>query len=260
MPRRITRSIVPNLLTLANLFSGFVSIIYASNGDYTQAALFILLGAFFDMFDGITARLVNAASEFGVQLDSLCDAITFGLAPSYMLYQAAFQNNTEFGILFSAFPALAGATRLARFNVTLTSLEDKSYFTGLPIPSAALVIISYIVFVQQSDMYNPEVVEYLNYIVPSVVALAMVSNVKFDNMPRPTKSYIKEKPFFLILFVLSLILVIWSSGEYIFPIMFFWIIFSSFKHFLLWLISKRNPEEDMSDEGEDTFSQQFDID
>lgn len=260
MAKRLTRSVVPNLLTLANLFSGFVSIIYASKGDYNQAAMFILLGAFFDMFDGITARLVNAASEFGVELDSLCDMVTFGLAPSYLLYQAAFSTNAELGILFASFPALAGATRLARFNVTLTSLEDKNYFTGLPIPSGALVIVSYIIFIQQSNLYNPEVIKYLNYLVPSIVSLVMISNVKFDNMPRPTKKYIKEKPFFLIVFLISVILVIWSKGSYLFPIMFFWIVFSVTKHFLIWILSKRNPEEDLSDEGDDTYSQQYDID
>lgn len=260
MAIRLTRSIVPNLLTLANLFCGFVSIIYSSNGEYTQAAMFILLGAFFDMFDGITARLVNAASEFGVELDSLCDTVTFGLAPSYMLYQSAFSTSGELGILFASFPALAGAVRLARFNVTLTSLEDKAYFIGLPIPSSALVIVSYIVFIQQSGKYDPTTVLYLNYIVPSIVSLVMVSNIKFDNMPRPTKKYIKEKPFFLIIFVISIILVILSKGEYLFPVMFFWIIFSTIKHFLHWVLSKRNPEEDLSDEGDDSFSQQYDID
>jgi CDP-diacylglycerol--serine O-phosphatidyltransferase len=260
MARRLTRSVVPNLLTLANLFSGFVSIIYASHHDYQQAAIFIFLGALFDMFDGITARLINAASEFGVELDSLCDVVTFGVAPSYLLYQAAFGAGGELGILFAAFPALAGATRLARFNVTLTSLEDKSYFIGLPIPSGALVIISYVIFIQQSSVYNKEVIYYLNYIVPALVALVMISNIKFDNMPRPTKKYIKAKPFFTIIFIIALILVIWSKGSYLFSLMFFWIVFSSVKHFLKWLLSKRNPEEDLSDEGDDTYSQQYDID
>lgn len=260
MARRLTRSVVPNLLTLANLFCGFVSIIYASNHDFKQAAVFIFLGALFDMFDGITARLVNAASEFGVELDSLCDVVTFGVAPSYLLYQAAFGGGGEFGILFASFPALAGATRLARFNVTLTSLEDKRYFIGLPIPSAALFVISYIIFIQQSNVYNKEVINYLNYIVPVIAALVMISNVKFDNMPRPTIKYIKEKPFFTILFIIALILVIWSKGTYLFSLMFFWIAFSTVKHFLKWLLSKRNPEEDMGDEGDDTSSQQYDID
>lgn len=259
MNSRITRSIVPNLLTLANLFSGFVSIIYSAQGDFKNAAIFILLGAFFDMFDGITARLVNAASEFGVELDSLCDTVTFGVAPSFMLYNAAFLDSGQSGMLLSALPALAGVVRLARFNVQLTSLEDKSYFTGLPIPSSALVLVSYLIFIQQSPGIAKEAVFYLNYAVPVVISLTMVSNIKFDNLPRPTKKGFKEKPIFSTLFFISILLVILSKGEYLFYILFLWILFSSLRHFIKWLKIKQYPEEDMEDEGQDSSSQQFDI-
>ena len=98
MKPRITRSIVPNLLTLANLFAGFLSIVYSSQGNYSSAAIFIFAAAVFDMLDGFMARLINAASEFGVELDSLCDAVSFGIAPSFLLYQIYFHELGELGI------------------------------------------------------------------------------------------------------------------------------------------------------------------
>jgi len=84
---RITRSIIPNLFTLANLFSGFTAIIHISDGNYDKAAIFIFIAGIFDALDGMMARLTKSTSELGVELDSLCDAVSFGLAPSFMLYK-----------------------------------------------------------------------------------------------------------------------------------------------------------------------------
>jgi len=125
---KVTKSLVPNLLTLVNLFSGFAAIVYFAGGDFKRGALFILIAAIFDMLDGLVARLINAASEFGAELDSLCDVVSFGVAPSFMLYKMFFYQFSEFGILIAALPVLAGATRLARFNIQLRNLEDKIYF------------------------------------------------------------------------------------------------------------------------------------
>jgi CDP-diacylglycerol--serine O-phosphatidyltransferase len=80
---RVTRSIIPNLLTLGNIFSGFTAIIFISNYDFTNATLYIFMAAIFDMLDGIVARLLNATSEIGAELDSLCDAVSFGVAPAF---------------------------------------------------------------------------------------------------------------------------------------------------------------------------------
>ena len=124
---RFTRSIVPNLFTLMNVFMGFSAIIYIADGQLYKAGLFILLAGLFDALDGIIARLLKATSELGAELDSLCDAVSFGVAPAFMLYQAYFYQFNEYGILLASLPALAGVTRLARFNVMLTSFEDKLY-------------------------------------------------------------------------------------------------------------------------------------
>jgi CDP-diacylglycerol--serine O-phosphatidyltransferase len=258
MKKRITRSIVPNLLTLGNLFCGFTSIVFISDGDFTKAALFILLAAIFDMLDGVAARLIKSASEFGVELDSLCDAVSFGVAPAYMLHQTHFYKYGEIGILIAALPALAGAVRLARFNIKITSFEDKLYFHGLPIPSSALTIVSYLIYI-----HIPKIIpdEYLFYLAPFVVittSLAMVSNIKFDNLPRPTLRSIKQRPVIFGLFIAGLIASIITKGKFIFPFMIFYIIGSAIRSLVFWIKEVKEPEDEI-DETEEAEPSGFDI-
>ncbi len=87
---KISKSIIPNTATSLNVFSGFLSIIFASEGDFHLAALLIFIATFFDLIDGLLARLTKTASMFGVELDSLADVISFGVAPSFLIYKAYF--------------------------------------------------------------------------------------------------------------------------------------------------------------------------
>lgn len=239
MKKRITKSLVPNLLTLVNLFSGFAAIVYASQNHFERAALFILIAAIFDMLDGFTARLINAASEFGAELDSLCDVVSFGVAPSFILYQSYFYQFNELGILLSSFPALAGASRLARFNAQLNSLEDKKYFTGLPIPSGALTILSYLIFFHNGILLTEELQSVMIFAVTIITSLVMVSTIKFNNLPRPNKQYFKENPAFSILSIIGIIASIVTSGQAVFIVMMAYIIFSTIRHiFILYNVSR----------------------
>lgn len=247
MKKRITRSVVPNLLTLGNLFSGFAAIIYIADGDFQRGALFILMAAIFDMLDGITARLINATSELGAELDSLCDAVSFGVAPAFMLYKVYFYQYGEYGMLFASLPALAGVLRLARFNVLLSTFEDKLYFRGMPIPAAALTIVAYIIFLNNSELLSSNVKELILFIIVIIVPLAMVSNVKFDNLPRPTKRSFQERPFVFLLFTIAIVGSIASSGQLIFPFMAFYIIASSVRHFYNWIKLKHLPVDDFDE-------------
>lgn len=244
---RVTKSLVPNLLTLVNLFSGFAAIVYISEGDYKRGALFILIAAIFDMLDGLVARLINAASEFGAELDSLCDVVSFGVAPSYMLYKVYFYNFQEFGILIAALPALTGAARLARFNIQLTSLEDKIYFKGLPIPSAALTIVSFTLFADIYNFFDFNIVPYLFWFITLVVSYSMISTVKFDNIPRPSKKTFQQRPFMTVFFFVGLILSVVSLGKLVFPFMIFYIIVSSIRHFVGYLKEIKEPEDEIDD-------------
>lgn len=255
---RITRSIVPNFFTLANLFMGFIAIVYISQNDYRAGVFFIILAGLFDTLDGVMARLIKSASEFGAELDSLCDAVSFGVAPAFMCYQIHYKYLGEIGIFLSALPALAGVIRLARFNVQLASLEDKKYFTGLPIPSSAITIISFILFYyipSDWDFYTKSAM--MNAIV-IICSLAMVSRIKYDNLPRPTLRYIKQKPVIFTIFLIGLILSVITKGYAIFPFMLFYIIGSAIRHFINWL--KTTPEApDELDESEAEEPTRFDI-
>lgn len=246
---RVTRSIVPNLFTLVNLFSGFTAMIYIAEGDFFRAAVFILIAGVFDMLDGMMARLFKATSEFGVQLDSLCDVVSFGVAPAYMLYHLYFKDLGELGILLASLPALAGVVRLARFNAKQATFDDKWYFTGLPVPAAAITIISYVIFVHDSiylteDLKGPAVI-----FITLLTSIYMVSTVKFDNLPRPTKEYFSNKKIVPAMFAIGIIASLVSLGELIFPFMLFYIGSNSLRH-LIFIIREHREAADDFDETE----------
>lgn len=133
--------VLPNLLTTVNMFCGFFAMIYAINGSYLNAAYAIVVAALFDMLDGRVARWTNSTSEFGAQLDSLCDVVSFGVAPGLLLFLWALEPFGRLGWMAAFFYVACGALRLARFNVQIHVVE-KAFFQGLPIPMAAGIVAS----------------------------------------------------------------------------------------------------------------------
>ncbi|MBM4151595.1 MAG: CDP-diacylglycerol--serine O-phosphatidyltransferase [Ignavibacteria bacterium] len=216
---RITRSIIPNLFTLANLFSGFSAIVSISEGDMQRAGMFIVFAGLFDVLDGAMARLTHSTSELGVELDSLCDAVSFGVAPSFLLYSSILHVLGQTGVLIASLSALAGVYRLARFNVQLSGFEDKLYFSGMPIPSGALILVSYGMFIAPSGLIPSEYVLLFTTILVIIVALAMISTIKFDNIPKPTISAFRERPVIFILGIIAFAITIYTKGEALFYVM-----------------------------------------
>jgi CDP-diacylglycerol--serine O-phosphatidyltransferase len=202
--RRIPRTVVPSFFTLMNLFSGFIAVIQIQQGDYTQACWLIVLAGFFDLLDGMMARLTNSQSQFGVELDSLADVVSFGLAPSFLIYNVALSEMKLLGLFISALPVLCGAVRLARFNITFDG-EKKGTFTGLPIPMQAAAIVAIVLNLQAETILLPGITPRALAIVAIVLALLMVSNVPFDAGPRPSASYVKSAPIRSILYLLAAI-------------------------------------------------------
>lgn len=133
--------VLPNLMTTANMFFGFYAIIQAIKGEYLFSAYMIVAAAVFDLLDGRVARLTRSTSQFGAEYDSLCDLVSFGVAPGLLLYLWALQPFGRIGWLVSFLFAACGALRLARFNVQAHVIE-KAYFQGLPIPMAAGIVAS----------------------------------------------------------------------------------------------------------------------
>lgn len=230
---RLTRSIVPNLLTMGNLFSGFSAIIYISRNEFEIAAMMVLIAGVFDALDGVVARLIRSTSAIGIELDSLCDAVSFGVAPSFMIYQIYFHQLEQIGVVISSLPAIAGVYRLARFNVQAT-FEDKTYYKGMPIPSAALFIISYCIF-HFNYLQQGKTGVILLYAVTIIASISMVSTVKFDNLPRPSWIYIKKYPWKFSITLIAIIVSILTHGWFIFPFMLFYVFYSYFKYLYLYL-------------------------
>lgn len=195
--------VLPNLMTTANLFSGFYSIIHSIKGDFKTASTAIVIAAIFDLLDGRLARLTRATSKFGAEYDSLCDLVSFGLAPGILLYLWALNPFGRLGWIACFLMVACGALRLARFNVQANVVE-KNYFQGLPIPmSAGIVASSYLAF----DDLQWEALGHKGLLAMTILlAIVMVSNFRYRSFKDLD---LKERlPFrYLILGVIVLVVV-----------------------------------------------------
>lgn len=133
--------IIPSMFTAGNIICGFFSIISTFNGEYLQAAMFIIFAHVLDGVDGYAARLTKTTSQFGVEFDSLADVVSFGVAPAVLVYFWALVPWGNWGWLAASTYVVCGALRLSRFNVQTRNLS-KGHFVGLPIPAAAEMITS----------------------------------------------------------------------------------------------------------------------
>lgn len=169
------RYVVPNAVTLGNMFCGFLAIIYAASGRFHQATIAIAVAILLDGLDGRVARRLNATSKFGVEFDSFSDLVSFGVAPALLMYYWAFVSGAdEFGVAVSFVFALCSASRLARFNI---ATENTPHFVGLPTPGAAGVIAAAVHCSpkQQSGL----VIEIIGTILLLGIAYLMVSRIPF---------------------------------------------------------------------------------
>ncbi|MCS7229784.1 MAG: CDP-diacylglycerol--serine O-phosphatidyltransferase [Candidatus Kryptonium sp.] len=217
---------VPSLFTVLNMFSGFLAILNAINEAYIQSAWFIILAAIFDSLDGAMARLTKSATEFGVELDSLADVISFGVAPSVLVYKFYFHEFGEIGIFISSLLMIFGAMRLARFNVELVGF-DKEFFKGLPIPMSASTVASYIILFYNSETGMPSLQKHA--LIPMVIALSllMISSIKYDTIPKLSIKSIKSSPIKFFYFYFGVILAILTRGKIIFPLIVIFILFGA---------------------------------
>lgn len=168
--------VLPNLLTTANMFFGFFAIIYSINGNFSWAAYAIVAAAVFDLLDGRVARMTRSTSKFGAEYDSLCDLVSFGIAPSLLLFLWALQPFDRLGWLASFFYVACGALRLARFNVQ-AEIVEKAYFQGLPIPMAAGIVASSVLAFQDLGLEAYRSVGLLA--MTFLLGFVMVSNFRY---------------------------------------------------------------------------------
>ncbi len=180
-PKRKGLYILPNAISLAALFASFYAIVMAMNGRFEAAAIGIFYAAVLDSLDGRVARMTNSQSAFGEQMDSLCDMVSFGLAPALIVYIWALQGLGRFGWMAAFVYCAAAALRLARFNVNI-GVVDKRYFQGLPSPAAAALVMGLIYVMDDAGFKGVAKIDWLAWTAFAVTlyaGLSMVTNAPF---------------------------------------------------------------------------------
>jgi CDP-diacylglycerol--serine O-phosphatidyltransferase len=170
--------LLPNFFTSLSAFFGVMSIIASSQGKFEKAFIYIVLSLVADGLDGRVARLTNTTSQFGLEFDSLADIVAFGVAPAMMLFFAIGEEYGRFGALVSGVFVVFGAIRLARFNVT-TMENDPRYFIGLPIPTAAVVLASWVMLEVEYGIFKTAIL-----IGALLLAFLMVSNFRYPSFKK----------------------------------------------------------------------------
>jgi CDP-diacylglycerol--serine O-phosphatidyltransferase len=221
--------LLPSVLTTFGMFAGFYSIISSINGEFTIAAISIMIAMMWDTLDGRVARLTNTQSAFGAEYDSLADLVSFGLAPALLVYEWSLYELGRFGWL-AAFVYLAcAALRLARFN-TQVGIADKRFFQGLPSPAAAGVIASMIwLKIWTFASFDSEVISLGYYLGAGITiwcGILMVSNVRYYSFKELDS---KKASFrFLLLIVLSLIILMYKPNIILFTGFFLYLLSGPF--------------------------------
>ena len=191
--------LLPNLFTTAALFAGFYAIVQAMNNSFENAAVAIFIAMILDGLDGRVARLTHTQSEFGAEYDSLSDMVSFGVAPSLIVYEWALKGLGKWG-WFAAFIYCAGtALRLARFNTNI-EIVDKNNFQGLPSPAAAALVASF-VWVMLDNHFTGEELRWYACALTAFAGITMVSNLRYYSF----KSINMRKSFpFIVIFLFAL--------------------------------------------------------
>jgi CDP-diacylglycerol--serine O-phosphatidyltransferase len=241
--------VLPSAFTLGNLFFGFWAIVSAFNGNFRWAGWFIVFAGILDMLDGRVARLSGTGTRFGAELDSLVDVISFGVAPALLIYFLDFATAGRFAWILCYIYVTAVALRLARYNVLSAGKPSTGWFTGMPSPSAGMMLAVYYPF-SQTEWYRASLA-YLDLqhqglvVLMLLLALLMVSNVKYPKLPSIGLRSAKGLSG-LAVHLTILIGGIFAPEYFLFPLGLFYLVFGIARTMVLGLMER--PEQ--ADEGE----------
>lgn len=208
--------LLPNLFTTASLFAAFYSIVASMKGQFEAAVIAILIGMIADGLDGRIARLTNTQSDFGAEYDSLSDMVTFGVAPSLLIYSLTLSQLGKVGWLVAFVYTAAVALRLARFN-TQIEVADKRYFQGLPCPPAAALIATFAWLCFQHEWHNV-FFTVLTAVFSLIISGLMVSNCRYYSFKE--LDFKGKVPFLYVLLIIVLFVAIAANPS--------WVIFIGF--------------------------------
>lgn len=218
-------NVLASLMTTMSLYMGISSIFASFAGEFSTAALFILIAIVFDMLDGFVARLTRSVSEFGKELDSLCDAVSFGVAPAVLIYigylkesGAAADVVDPVGSTVAIVFAICAVLRLARFNVYQST--QREYFTGLPSPAAGGTVAAFVLFTQYFEL---QVAFWVLTPLTLLLSYLMVSNVRYPKDKLKSFILAPRSAFrFLALFVIGIAVIhyarLYSPAILLFPL------------------------------------------
>ena len=247
-----TRYILPNILTIAGVCLGISSIKFSLDLNFNMAVIFITLAAILDALDGRIARLIKGTSDFGKELDSLTDFVSFGIAPAFIIYFWELNKYGKLGWAITLIYSVCCVLRLARFNLTKFNPEDswkQNYFEGVPSPIGALLILSPLVL----ELINYDFLLNKFYFVPIftlIIALLLISKV-------PTYSFknIKIKPaltiFILLGIGISLVTLMFFTFETLLVFSFLYILSIPMSCFTYFNHKKSIQNDNSEDEHED---------
>jgi CDP-diacylglycerol--serine O-phosphatidyltransferase len=196
-PAKRVAFFLPNIFTALNMACGFTSMLLSTRGEYYSAAMILILGAIFDSVDGRVARLTGTSSSFGEQFDSLSDAVSFGVAPAFLIFQKYLYQYGRLGAVVSFLFLLCAALRLARFNANLAKVRS-DFFQGLPSPGAALAIIGLVLL---SDKF-PIVDDYsfLALFYTAFYGILMITTLPFHSFKNSDLAKNKKRALLLFFF------------------------------------------------------------
>jgi len=264
MPLKKGIFIIPSLFTCGNMTFGILSAFASMGGHFIQAA-WLLVGALAcDILDGRIARMTHTTSDFGMELDSLSDLVSFGIAPSIMMYLLVLNTMGKIGKAIAVLYVLCCALRLARFNVLAQSGEIQKHFVGLPTPASAGVIISFVLSYEllapQNFALNFKTIPRLMTLMPTffkvmpivivVLSFLMVSNIPYMSFKKIKLTKVRTIELFALMIVLIILVVVYPQN--IFFIIFTVYAVSGLLFYVPRLIiNKRNEEKNNENENAD---------
>jgi CDP-diacylglycerol--serine O-phosphatidyltransferase len=258
--------LMPNGLTLFNLFCGIYAIILAIRGDFGAAPGFIVLGGIADTLDGRVARATGTGSRFGEELDSLVDAISFGFAPALIVYLGLPNRGTWEWLLVFIFTSCA-VMRLARFNVEQAG-RKKTHFHGLPSPAAGLTLATYYWF-SQTPLYNQAVILFTDSKTLSdlpwptimrglmaILAALMISDVPYPTVPQIGFRSVR-KIIGTIVVLGSVLLVLFRKEEFLFPALLAYVLYGVIKWVIVGFLGRSSTPDEIFGVDKDRTARRF---
>ncbi len=210
-------SVLPSLLTTGNLFMGFFSLVSAVTGHPLRAAILIFVAMVFDFTDGPIARLTGSSTSFGVEYDSLADALSFGVAPAMLAYLYGLHRYERYGWLLAFLFAAGSALRLARFNTTARPGKASAYFQGMSTPTASATLAGVVLLLNEFQVPESNRAVIFAGLVPLLAAL-MISNLPYPSFKTVRLS--RKQAFYASVGAVLLIVIIAAEPAVVLPTLF----------------------------------------